>query len=250
MIAPSYLCKSNNKDNVKGTKHTPNKSKMNPSIVTLCNKGMIELTDNLIKSIKQSGMDNDIYIICLDNPTKNHFKYHNRIMPKSLGKGQPYYEYGTKEFSNVTFSKVPGIKSVLHKTKNDVIFIDSDIIVLRDFNNFIDLISSNYDLIVSLEPNNYYCAGLVYYKYSKNTFNFIQKYIFEMQRESDVYFDDQTILNEIIGDINHIGLYECLFCNGYYAMTNKINMNCVYTIHANWVKGFDNKMRFLKEFEV
>ena len=73
----------------------------------------------------------------------------------------------------------------------------------------------------------------------------------ESKVESDIYYDDQSVLNDMIRnkfEIDHIGLPEEIFCNGHYVMTNDVDISNVFTIHANHIIGLDNKKRLLNEF--
>jgi len=228
---------------------------MIPSIVTICNKGMIELTDNLLNSISKSGMKNDIYIVYLDNETKDYYKGSNLIKPvKNNFKyiKSEYCDYGTRTFRNICSKKLPSVLEILTLTKKDVIFIDSDIYIFNDFNKYIAEYS-DYDLICSVENDSTYCSGFIYYKYSDNTIRFIKEHISLMENKVDskIYYDDQSVFNDIIRngfEIDNIGLPEECFCNGHYVMTNHVDISNIFTIHANHIVGLDNKKRLLNEF--
>jgi hypothetical protein len=176
-----------------------------------------------------------------------------------------YSEYGTRFFRNITMMKYPGIKEVLEETGKDAIFIDGDIGIWRDLNPYFKNVNKlPEDILCSSEPNKKFCTGFTYFKNCKSTLDFINKHIAltKEKSKSRYYFDDQIIFN-IIYDSKSCQasvklLPESQFCNGHYLMTKGrwtqtgnveegIARKDMYTAHANWIKGIDNKISFLKK---
>ncbi len=230
-------------------------------IITLANKGMIPLTDNLIRSIRKAKIKNQIYVICLANYVYGHYNYYYSIfylkvfMLKSDAKGikTKYCEYGTKDFSNICMQKFPGIKRVLKSTEQHVIYMDSDIAVLKDFNPYFKSVSA--DILCSLEHDSSYCCGFMYFKNNQNTIDFIDKHIELSNKRANKrkYFDDQSIFNEIdstdICKAKIAPLPESLFCNGNYIESHEINED-MFTVHANCIRGIDKKTELFKKLNL
>lgn len=227
-------------------------------IITLANKGMIPLTDNLIRSIGKAGMRNQIYVVCSDKYVYRRYNNYASIMLRNVfmfmsdikGNKTKYCEYGTKSFRNIYMQKFPGIKKILEGTKQDVIFIDSDCVILKDFNNYFKNVDA--DILSSLEYDGTYCCGFMYFRNTQSTLDFIDLHIRMSSKRVNFkkYFDDQSIFNEMcnrnICETKIAPLPESLFCNGNYIQNNKINEN-MYIVHANCIRGIDKKIELLKE---
>ncbi len=226
-------------------------------IITLANKGMIPLTDNLILNIRRVGMKNKRMVIYLDE-----FAGAEYFLKTGLVKAAPnifnntkskYCEYGTKPFRNICMQKFPGIKKVLELTGRDAIYMDSDIGILKDFNPYFENVKA--DILCSLEYDGTYCCGFMYFRNTQNTLDFIDTHI-EISSERigrEKYFDDQSIFNEIdeydICLTKIAPLPESLFCNGHYMESHKVNKD-MYTIHANCIRGIDKKIELLRKLRL
>jgi hypothetical protein len=245
---------------------------MNSSIVTLANEGMIRLTDNLIYSIRKAGLENRIYVLCTDKEAFSYYQNDDRVETlesediQSPETSNKYSEFGTKFFKNITFHKYPGIKQVLEKDNNDVIFIDGDISILKNLDLYFDKYKKlNYEILCSLNRDNAFCTGLTYFIYCDSTLKFIDQHIALSKEKilSKRYFDDQDIFNELADSesctTKITRLSESQFCNGKYliikgeeegGLNSRILDEEMYSVHANWIIGIESKILFLRKLGV
>ncbi len=222
---------------------------------------MINLTDNLILNIRKVGMGNPIYVIYLDQFTYNHYKDKDIKLIKADDNSfknvrSNYCDYGTRLFRNITMKKFPGIKQVL-KLHKEVIYMDSDIGVFKNFNTYFK--NAKADILCSVEYNGTYCAGFMYFKKNKRTLDFIDKHIQISNKRINKreYFDDQSIFNNISKWCDPVIIYlpEHKFCNGHYIEDRNSHFypgcypvpKSAYIAHANCIRGLDKKIKLLKK---
>jgi hypothetical protein len=245
---------------------------MSSSIVTLANEGMIRLTDNLIYSIRKTGMKNRIHVLCTDKEVFSYYHKDERVVALFSEKvhfqevSKKYSNYGSKLFQSITLHKYPGIKQVMKETHDDAIFIDGDISILKNFNSYFDNFKElNHEILCSQEPGGHFCAGLTYFIHCDGALKFIDQHI-ALSRERvllEKYFSDQSIFNELANSVfcttNITRLPESQFCNGYYlkskgrkegALNSKVIDDEMYCVHANWIIGIESKICFLRKLGV
>ena len=179
---------------------------MNPSVVTLANEGMIRLTDNLIFSIRKTGMKNRIYVLCTDKEVFSYYHKDERVVALVSESvhfqevSKKYSNYGSKLFQNITLHKYPGLKQVMKETQDDAIFIDGDISILKNFNSYFEQFKEvNHEILCSLEHGGHFCAGLTYFIYCDGALKFIDEHI-ALSKERvllENYDSDQSIFNEL-----------------------------------------------------
>ncbi len=247
--------------------------------VTIANHGMVRLTDNLIRSIRDVGMVNDIVVGCMDELAFRHYKKDKRVVALELTglpawpgfeTGVRYTNIGTRTFSNMMLWKYLAVERVLKETSRDVAYVDGDIAFWRSINDYFSLDHiQDVDLFCSVEPPispGHYCCGFFYYKNCEVVLDFVKYFIgrvTDRYREAD-YSDDQLIFNELVSQkdpnlLIKIGdLPEEQFCNGHYLKTagrwtkdgkikNGVVTNNMYMAHANWMVGDKAKVNFLKK---
>lgn len=204
---------------------------------------MIPLTDNLILNIRKAGMDNTIYVVYLDEYTFDYY-YEQSFTQIGLGLDKKikskYCEYGTRDFRNITMKKFPAIKLVMEITNQSVFYMDSDIGISKNFNPYFK--NKDFDMYCSVENDGTFCAGFIYLNNTKRTFEFIDKHIkISNQIINRIkYFDDQSILNNLVSNAIIAPLRESDFSNGYNQTKGK------YTTHVNCIRGIDKKIELLK----
>jgi hypothetical protein len=249
---------------------------MKPPIVILGNKGMIKLMDNLILNLRKVGMLNKVYIIYTDEETRLHYEKKRNVILVDVNDSvnvdipKDYANYETSLFQNITMLKYPGIKKVLEETGQDVIFMDGDIGVWREFNSYFkDVDKKDVDILCSTEVKSLYCSGFTYFKNCNDTLKFIGRHIEVAERRSkgNKYFDDQVVFNQLahMGDNSRskrcpakvVPISKLQFCNGHYLqrkgqwtedgkVENGVVRKDMYIAHANWMKGIETKISFLK----
>jgi hypothetical protein len=245
---------------------------MDSSIVTLANEGMIRLTDNLIHSIRKTGMKNRIYVLCLGKEALLYYEKDERVVALDIENlhspegGNRYANYGTQNFQNIILHKYPGIKQVMKETNDDVIFIDGDICILKNFNSYFENFKElNSEVLCSSNPDGDFCTGLTYFIHCDGAISFIDQHIALLKNKTlaTEYFDDQTVFNELANSAacttKITRLPENQFCNGYYliakgkkigTLSNRIIDGEMYSVHANWIVGIEKKIYFLRKLGV
>jgi hypothetical protein len=250
----------------------------NFAFVTLANEGMTKLTNNLIRSIRSVGMNNDIYVTCMDSSTYANYSKNPDVSVLSVEDvvespvSTEYSEYGTIKFQNMMMRKYPAIKQVLQGTKNDVAFVDSDIAFWRNIQEYFSThIDVNTDILCSSEPDDIgYCCGFTYFTFRPNTLQFIDRFIVEQKtayEKSGDFIGEQAIFNRLAIEEGEdcpaaiAALPEEKFCNGHYLKTpgrwtrsgnlsKGVVRDDMFIAHANWVKGVKNKVVFLKKLHL
>jgi len=115
---------------------------MDTLIYTLTSTGYIDITANLLKSIKDSKVSADILVFCIDDISKkyfDHLKYTTMRVDISKYIPSDYndtIDYGTIYFQKICFYKFLLMNNLLNTLPSHIryiIYLDSDIVVLKDF---------------------------------------------------------------------------------------------------------------------
>ncbi len=230
-------------------------------ITTLTNFGYILYTLNMLKSLKQFGLDKNVFIVCIDTKSSvilQKLGYKTFCIDDSeLGVFCPW---NTKGYDKICFLKLELIYRLLSLNKN-VILIDGDIVFRKnpydDINAFIN--DTKYDVWIqndSLEDNNmiYMCTG---YMFIKTNDKLINLYDCVSAKGRKKYLrcafnnNDQTYFNRYVKPYClTYGLPLEKYPNGqmYYANYKKID-DLAILVHFNWVTGHD-KMAKMKEHKM
>jgi len=213
--------------------------------ITLTNNGYKKITHNLLKSMEKIGMTNQLIIYCVDNESSQYFKLHypeNKIINLEIDdiKLHQFVPYrssqhpdleGKKLWSNITFLKILIMIKELENNQ-DFIFVDGDIVFLKNPNSYLqNLINQNdLDLIIQndeLDNNDLtkWCSGFLWMKSSIKNLNVLKT------ANLDNFTNDQRFLRENKQQFKFKVLPLELFPNGKFFRNFLPTDN--YLIHFN-----------------
>jgi len=226
--------------------------------ITLTNNGYKELTINLLTSMKSLNIDNLLKIYTLDIDCYNYFKQeypNNVIIYINNDNLNNWIEYkaaqnpdieGKKIWSSVTFQKIVVIYEEL-KNNNDCVFIDGDIVILKNFNEYLYNIIEDNDLVIQNDEcnnndKNKACSGFIYIKSNEKTKN-----IFNPDNiNKNSFINDQNYIRSQLKKIKYNVLDLELFPNGKYFRLYKPKNP--YLIHFNHDVG-KHKIERMKKYK-
>jgi Nucleotide-diphospho-sugar transferase len=233
-------------------------------ITTVTNYGYLFYTLNMLKSLKQYGLDKKIFIVSIDRKGKEtleKFGYEAYcIDDQTLGKFCPW---NSKGYDKICYLKLELIYRILSLNKN-LLLVDGDIVFLKDpledINKWLE--DKIYDIWIqndSQENKNTtnMCTG---YLFIKSSDRLIELYDCVSEKGKKKYevcaFDnnDQTYFNKFIKS-------GCMMCplllenypNGkmFYTYCDSYEriMSTIVLVHFNWVQGH-LKMAKMKEYKL
>lgn len=231
-------------------------------LITLTNDGYMNLTDNLLLSMKKLGIEQQLKIYCIGKKSHDYFKtnyFRNEVVQIDTEKECDFLETwvpyksaqnkdteGKKRWATITSYKMYAIHKEL-SNGNDVIFTDGDIVFERDpIEYMIDKIGGkdNDDelLIQNDEQENdkpLMCTGFFYMRSNENTINITNC-------DMDGFQNDQQYLRRFSKKIKHSFLDLDLFPNGKY-FRDKIPAE-PFIIHFNYDIS-EHKIQRMKSFQ-
>tara|TARA_B000000609_G_C24134296_1_gene327342 strand:- start:71 stop:766 length:696 start_codon:yes stop_codon:yes gene_type:complete len=225
----------------------------NLSVITLSNKGYIKYTKNLIRSIEKNHIDINLKIYVMDNYSFNYFKKLNQNVELLDGiNNQKFLKQDSKDFGTYMLQKLKIIYSSLLNFE-DVVYLDGDIVIKKNFLNYLRENEKDYDLMIQNDKNpkkpniEYLCAGFMKLKSNKNTLNFFNpKNIPSQMIMSGLH--DQQYINENKDKLNYMKLPLDLFPNGAHYYINYKTIDPLI-IHFNYVIGSKKKKLMKKHNE-
>ena len=222
------------------------------SVITLSNKGYKSYTKNLIKSIEKNNIDINLKIYVMDNYSLNYFKKLNQNVELLDGiNNQKFLKQDSEDFGEYMFHKLKIIYNSLLNFE-DVVYLDGDIVIKKNFLNYLIENEKNYDLMIQNDKNpkkpniEYLCAGFMKLKSNKNTLNFFNpENISKKKIMSGLH--DQQYINENKHKLNYTKLPLDLFPNGAHYYNNHKNLDPLI-IHFNYVIG-SKKKKLMKKYK-
>jgi predicted O-methyltransferase YrrM len=246
------------KDNIK----LGNLNRTNTKLITLTNDGYLQLTDNLLISMKKIGIENALKVYCIGDKCYEYFKKNYPLNEIELidthdERLTSWVEYralqnpdeeGKKLWANITSYKMYVLNNELKKG-NNVIFTDGDIVFERNPLPYIyDSIHNECELIIQNDeqsdtrPN--MCTGFFWIKSNQNTIDITD---FRNIQENISHFqNDQQYLRRFARKLNHKYLSLDLFPNGKYF--RDIQPKTPFIIHFNYDVS-EHKVRRMKIFK-
>ena len=230
-------------------------------IITLTNNGYKQLTENLLISMKKCGFNHKLKIYCIDNDCYQYFKenypYNEielvNIIDKKDSQYSNWVEYrsiqskdqeGKKHWANVTKYKIVAINNELQQ-KNDVIFIDGDIVVFKNF--VVDLYNNIYDNDLLIQNDNQsketsnMCTGFFLMKSNNRTIECTDINKIDIK----TFDNDQQYLRSCCNKLSVKYLNLDNYPNGKYYRT--FLPKNPYIIHFNYDSGVQ-KINRMKRF--
>ena len=134
--------------------------------IAVCNYGYIDMAENLIHSFKLNNIHNYmVYVLDTKSYTTLSAKGYNVTLYKDINK-QECYDHQTENFNEIAFYRYDIINALL-KDNTTVWYLDIDIVVLDNLNNFIPMFVG-VDLCVQNDIN-MACSGCLLFFPSQNS---------------------------------------------------------------------------------
>jgi len=240
------------------------KLKMNTQstkLITLTNNGYLEMTENLLISMKKIGIEQMLKIYCIGSESYTYLKKkfpmnEIELVDTNNEKLTSWVEYrslqhpdveGKQLWASITSYKMYAINQELIKG-NDVIFTDGDIVFERNPIPYIfDNIDDKLELLIqndeqTLKTANM-CTGFFWMRSNKNTIEITN---FKTIVDNIQHFsNDQQYMRRFSNKINHKYLDLDLFPNGKYY---RDNIPKAIIIHFNYDVS-NQKIRRMKQFK-
>lgn len=120
---------------------------------TITNEGYVLFVVNFLKRLKEINFQEDFLIACTDNESFNFLNiYHENVLKFDFELSKNFEKWQTNNYKDIVFSKLDIKKSIIKEFSNqydNIIFIDTDIWINRNFSNDLNNILENneYDII-------------------------------------------------------------------------------------------------------
>jgi hypothetical protein len=214
--------------------------------ITLTNKGYLDYTRNMIKSLKKLDIEEPLKVYCIGADCYNCLDYDNKVLLNSEAPDE-FQKFREGDWNKVVFQKFNAIYQELIKG-NDVLFSDGDIVWLdkrfqRDIQNRID----DNDILFQNDhqddrDDGELCSGIMFIKSNeRNKITFNPENI-----DMESFKCDQIHLNKIKSGLNYDKLPLKKYPNGRFYYTMKPQNP--YCIHFNYVVG-EMKKTFMKQYD-
>jgi len=222
--------------------------------ITLTNNGYRELTHNLLKSMKNLGIEKQLKIYCVDDECYNFFKNlysDNTVINLNISDSRlynwiPYRASqnpdieGKKLWSTITFLKI--VVMIKELEKNDhFLFVDSDVVFLKDplkeINKYVD---NNTDLIIQNDEcddndDTKWCTGFFWMKSTPKNIKILKS------ANPYNFRNDQQFIRSNRPNLKFKVLKLDNYPNGKYYVSNKPKNP--FIIHFNHYTGEMKKIK-------
>ena len=217
-----------------------------------------EEAENLIKTLDNNNLKDKLIAYTLDKKSKkcmNKLGVKNTFKNMKLGNSS----YGEELFYKIVTEKLVMIYELLIKQPKNILYMDTDIYVFKNFDEEMKQIcQSKYDIIFQCDEFRpihnkiceNLCTGFFYVKNNSKTKKFFKDSIKRMKKGEYIKGRpaDQRIINESLKDypeLNVTTFDQTQFPNGSIFFTHNIKEN-PFIVHNNYIKGLDNKINRFK----
>lgn len=120
---------------------------------TIINEGYIPFTINFLKRLKEVEFQEEFLIACIDTESFHFLKnIHENVIEYNLNLSREFEKWQSEKYKEIVFSKLDIKKSIIEKNKDvydNIIFIDTDIWINKNFSDELNSILENndYDII-------------------------------------------------------------------------------------------------------
>lgn len=223
--------------------------------ITFTNYGYIKYTLNLLKSVEVNNVNLQIKIFCTDQKSYNFFKNKN-YYAELLVPEEPTIEKfttwkaGVSDFGIMMLNKFVSIHKTLLEYEH-VLYIDGDIVVKENFNDYLIQEINNYDFLFQLDYNpkreiqNEACAGFMLIKSNKETIELFDLKKINKEELVNLPSHDQTYINLNKDKFKYRFLSPSNFPNGAYFSKFETDPKI---IHFNYFVG-QNKIKTMRKYK-
>ena len=222
------------------------------NFITFTNAGYVDYTENLLASNKSNNANADIKVYALDESSFNYFsKIHDNVeLFEKVDFANNYFSQADENFGNLMLVKFELIYRELLK-KDNVVYVDGDIVFKKDFVNDLSKFSPNVDIVFQNDlrpskPNReWVCAGFMYIKSNETTQEFFKPTKKLVKKFTKYKTHDQSYINKNRKKFSYSILPLDQYPNGahYYQYYESLTPSL---IHFNYVRG-DKKLELMRE---
>lgn len=224
-----------------------------PSI-TFTNFGYLQYTKNLIASLNKNNVELDLRVFCIDEESEQELKNNSvktERFENNFLKRNNLISWDDKNFGTMMLYKFEMIYKYL-LMYNSVLYLDSDIVIKRNIENYLISNLQNEDILFQNDTNPKYpnkhtvCAGFMFIKSNKKTLKFFNPENLNIEKIIKYKFHDQTFINKNKSKFKIKVLPLNLFSSGIHFYNNFGTYNPAM-IHFNYVVG-DKKIETIKKY--
>lgn len=222
------------------------------NFITFTNAGYVDYTENLLASNKSNNANADIKVYTLDESSFSYFsKIHDNVeLFEKEDFANNYFSQADENFGNLMLVKFELIYRELLK-KDNVVYVDGDIVFKKDFVNDLSKFSPNVDIVFQNDlrpskPNReWVCAGFMYIKSNETTQEFFKPTKKLVKKFTKYKTHDQSYINKNKKKFSYSILPLDQYPNGahYYQYYESLMPSL---IHFNYVRG-DKKLELMRE---
>ena len=222
------------------------------NFITFTNAGYVDYTENLLASNKSNNANADIKVYTLDESSFSYFsKIHDNVeLFEKEDFANNYFSQADENFGNLMLVKFELIYRELLK-KDNVVYVDGDIVFKKDFINDLSKFSPNVDIVFQNDlrpskPNReWVCAGFMYIKSNETTQEFFKPTKKLVKKFTKYKTHDQSYINKNKKKFSYSILPLDQYPNGahYYQYYESLMPSL---IHFNYVRG-DKKLELMRE---
>ncbi|XP_022100066.1 UDP-D-xylose:L-fucose alpha-1,3-D-xylosyltransferase 3-like [Acanthaster planci] len=231
-------------------------------VLTTTNSGFLDFTENVLRSIVQTGAPANMTIVAEDEEAfrvlsetgDKMYQGLHVIKPESgeLPSKGAAIDFGTNEYVNFINRRAKYVLGFIQQGF-DLFFVDVDTYWFRDPFPYFE---GDFDVALIRDSPKWgpYNGGCMYYRPTERTVQLLKTWIRAMETQTK-HEQDQAILNQIIRKkkvprlrIRH--LLDKNFPGGrLYATRNNtcFDMSEAVVFHATWIPGHDKKMEMMKK---
>lgn len=242
--------------------------------VTVTSLGYLDYTLNLIESVKRLELSHHLVVFALDADG------YNALLAKTAGAGVGVVYYPTRfafremqlfqqrQFHLITCYKIEVVHRLL-RLGYDVLFSDSDIVLLRDPLSFLRDHLLQSDMLVQDDSANLHlsgfpasthlCTGFFYVESNAKTVDAFDprhmrfsRWKASLQRKllprGKIKFNDQKHFNSFIKHRIDVSILpRSLFPNGFYYYNRRELSSDCYLIHFNYLVGDEKRQKMIQD---
>ncbi|XP_038047357.1 UDP-D-xylose:L-fucose alpha-1,3-D-xylosyltransferase-like [Patiria miniata] len=230
-------------------------------VLTTTNAGFLDVTENMLESIKRTRACPNITVIAEDEPSYQRLTQRIQSQPGLHVQRTPIGVTVSKSLKlhsrkyNRLVRRRPRYILDLLKKGYDVLFVDSDTFwfkdPFKDFQESFDIAMHNDDVNITI-----FCAGFAYYRPTENTLRFVTEWLRLLDKEKQPKTGDQSTMNKLISrklipKLKIKTLNETNYPDGrkYFLQAGWREAHSDTTVlHLTFIFGHDAKVAKLKEF--
>ncbi|XP_033641477.1 UDP-D-xylose:L-fucose alpha-1,3-D-xylosyltransferase 3-like [Asterias rubens] len=241
-----------------GRDDVSNRSNVSAIVLTTTNAGFLDLTENMLESIRRTGSRPNITVIAEDEKSFQTLSMRAKTQPglrvQKTNSGVTTSDklmVNTAIYNRLVNKRPSYLLSLLEKG-NHVLFVDVD---TYWFHDPLKNLKWDFDFALHNEftpPTYGFCDGFVFYRPTENTIRFVKEWVY-LLATTDKETPDQTVMNRLILSKKFplkIGvLLASQFPDGFKYFKTKgwrNKNNNTIAVHLSYLYGHQEKLEHLK----